>query len=87
MAIQRFSVPTDSPKSFAILRQGRLALAGHININLAELRPISRGRGQHPSTSTSSVGQGVNKTGGSPHVKIQARLPDPRGAWSDDYGL
>ncbi|UKA77446.1 hypothetical protein LFT46_09110 [Arthrobacter sp. FW306-07-I] len=36
---------------------------------------MSRGHAQHPSTSTSSLGQGVNKTGGSP--KFGARYYNP----------
>ncbi|MEO5316805.1 DUF305 domain-containing protein, partial [Pseudarthrobacter sp. CC12] len=32
-----------------------------------------RGHAQHPSTSTSSLGQGVNKTGGSPMIPHHSR--------------
>ena len=54
-------------------RRGRACLrprpCGHINSIVAELRPISRLHGQHPSTSTRSLGLGVNKAGGSPFLE------------------
>lgn len=42
------------PESLCNLRQRHFPLAGHIDNILAELRPISRGHGQHPCTSTGS---------------------------------
>jgi hypothetical protein len=43
--------------------------AASATTHIAELRPIRRGHSQPPSTSTRSLVQGVNKTGGSPDVK------------------